>query len=428
MSIRQLLLYAFCLSNISLFAQTPAPSAHTAPATFTLGQTLEAAKINAASRLSQQDLMAARSDILSADRAPLPTFSAKAAATDNASQTSSLQALSAPQRKTDKSWGLDWTLERGGKRAHRTEAAKLTALAVQAEFTEMQIQQQMIAKDLFFDLLAAQERKRHLQAIAVAAETTASAAKLRAKAGDLSPQDMMRVEIESERALSDLRKSQLDEKRASLALAQTLGVTQSTGQTLHLASDWPLANSLALEESNSLDHWVNARPDVQAFQLRTQAAQALLENAKALAKIDPTLGLSVDTNPGTNKKLTELRVQFPLQISSTYDGEIGRATAQYAQAQTQYEQAKLNAEAEWQAMREAYSATMVRHKIYLQEILPRAQKVAAQAELAYAKGAIPLVDLLDARRTLKASFIEALEVQADHAKTYTALQIRAPKP
>jgi cobalt-zinc-cadmium efflux system outer membrane protein len=78
-------------------------------------------------------------------------------------------------------------------------------------------------------------------------------------------------------------------------------------------------------------------------------------------------------------------------------------------------------------MREAYAAAMVRQKIYSQEILPRAQKVATQAELAYTKGAIPLVDLLDARRTLKASLIEALEVQADHAKTYTALQLRAPK-
>jgi cobalt-zinc-cadmium efflux system outer membrane protein len=238
---------------------------------------------------------------------------------------------------------------------------------------------------------------------------------------------MMRVEIEAERAMSDFKKSQLDEKRASFTLAQTLGIAQSPGQTINLATDWPLIDTQALEQSKSLEFWLSARPDVQAFHLRTQAAQALLENAKALAKIDPTIGLSVDSNPGTSKRLTELRVQFPLQISSTYDGEIGRATAQYFQAQTQYEQAKLNAEAEWLGMREAYSAAMVRHKIYSLEILPRAQKVATQAELAYAKGAIPLVDLLDARRTLKASLIEALDVQSEYAKTYTALQLRAPK-
>ena len=165
-----------------------------------LAQALEAAKVNAASRISQQDLAAANSDVLSASRFPLPVFSAKAAATDaangsNAGIGSGTSAGNA-SRKTDKSWGLDWTLERGGKRGHRTEA----------ELAETQIQQQLLVKDLFYDLLAAQERSKHLKAIAVATETTASAAKLRHKAGDLSAQDMVRVEIESERAMADYRK------------------------------------------------------------------------------------------------------------------------------------------------------------------------------------------------------------------------------
>lgn len=428
MSIRQLILYAICLTHFTVSAQTTLPNATNLKTPLSLSQALEAAKQNALSRMSQQDLAAANSDILAADRAPLPIFSAKAAATDNANQATTGQGLATTQRRTDKSWGLDWTFERGGKRTHRTDAAKYNAQAASAEFAETQIQQQLVVKDLFFDLLSAQERTRHLQAIAVAAETTASATKLRAKAGDLSLQDMMRVEIESERAMSDYRKAQLEEKRASFSLAQSLGLNTPSGQMLNVAIDWPQATQQALEQSQSLASWLSARPDLQAFQLRTQAAEAQLENAKALAKIDPTIGLSVDTNPGTAKRFTELRVQFPLQTSSTYDGEIGRATAQYYQAQTQWEQAKLNAESEWLSMREAYSAAMVRHKIYVQEILPRAQKVAAQAELAYTKGAIPLVDLLDARRTLKTSLLEALEVQADHAKAFTALQLRVAKP
>jgi cobalt-zinc-cadmium efflux system outer membrane protein len=426
MSIRQLIFYAACLTNFSLAAQTLAPVLPALSGPLTLSQTLEAAKLNAASRMSQQDLAAAKSDILAADRAPLPTFSAKASAIDNSGPINSLAAGLSSQRRTDKSLGLDWTLERGGKRALRTEAAQLIAQATQAEFAETQIQQQLLAKDLYFDLLTTQERTQHLKAIAVAAEATASSAKLRNKAGDLSAQDMLRVEIESERAMADFRKSLVDEKRASYALAQNLGLLSD--QLKGVVSDWPQLSSLPLELSQSLENWVSSRPDVLAYQMRAQASQALLENAKALGKIDPTLGLSVDSNPGTTKRLTELRVQFPLQRSSTYDGEIGRATAQYFQAQTLWEQAKLNAESEWKSMREAYSSSLIRHKIFTQEILPRAHKVAAQAELAYVKGAIPLVDLLDARRTLKTSLLEALEVQTEHAKTYTALQLRAPKP
>ena len=426
MSIRQLIFFAACLTNFSLAAQTLAPTPSVLSGPLTLAQTLEAAKLNAASRVSQQDLAAANSDILTADRAPLPTFSAKASAADTLSQNTTGAGGLVSQRRTDKSLGLDWTLERGGKRIHRTEAAQLIAQAAQAEFAETQIQQQLLAKDLYFDLLTVQERAQHLKVIAEAAQATANSAKLRNKAGDLSAQDMMRVEIESERAMADYRKSLVDEKRASYALTQNLGLPFA--QLQGVALDWPQLSSLPLELSQSLENWVSSRPDVRAYQMRAQASQALLENARALGKIDPTLGLSVDSSPGTTKRLTELRLQFPLQRSSTYDGEIGRATAQYFQAQTLWEQAKLVAEADWKSMRDAYLASMMRQKVYAQEILPRAQKVAAQAELAYVKGAIPLVDLLDARRTLKTSLLEALEVQSEHAKTYTALQLRAPKP
>lgn len=423
MSIRQLFLSAMCLTSFGLAAQTMASAEPTKANALSLAQTLEAAKQNGAAKLSQQDLAAARFDVLTADRAPLPTFSAKASTSDAGNGTA-LTAGSAP-RKTDKSWGLDWTFERGGKRGHRTEAARLIAQAAEAELTETQLQQQLLAKDLFFDVLTAQEKTHHLKAIALAAEATASTAKVRQQAGDLSAQDMLRVEIEAERASADYRKSLLDEKRSSHVLAQTLGM--SSAQVSSVQSNWPQLSNLPLEQTQSLDEWIASRPDVKAALLRMQAAQALLENAKALGKIDPTIGLSVDSNPGTTKRLTELRVQFPLQANSTYEGEIGRATAQYDQAQTQWEQAKLNAQTEWQTMREAHAASMARQKIYAQEIVPRAQKVAAQAELAYAKGAIPLVDLLDARRTLKTSLIEALDVQSEHAKTSAALQLRAPK-
>ena len=183
-----------------------------------------------------------------------------------------------------------------------------------------------------------------------------------------------------------------------------------------------------LARTASLENWMAVRPDVQAYELRTQAAQAYLDNARALGKIDPTVGLSVDSSGSSSRRLAELRVQFPLQRSSTYDGEIGRAMAQLEQAQTQTEQVRLAAQTQWQVMRDDYANALARHQRYVSDILPRAQQVAAQAEFAYGKGAIALVDLLDARRTLKLSLLEALDVQAEFAKAFVALQLRSSKP
>ena len=50
--------------------------------------------------------------------------------------------------------------------------------------------------------------------------------------------------------------------------------------------------------------------------------------------------------------------------------------------------------------------------------------MAAQAEFAYTKGALNLADLLDARRTLRTTGLEALAARADHAKAATAWRLR----
>jgi cobalt-zinc-cadmium efflux system outer membrane protein len=50
--------------------------------------------------------------------------------------------------------------------------------------------------------------------------------------------------------------------------------------------------------------------------------------------------------------------------------------------------------------------------------------VAESAELAYRKGALSLTDLLDARRTLRATVLDGLAARADHAKAATAWRLR----
>ena len=71
------------------------------------------------------------------------------------------------------------------------------AFASQADLAEIRVLQQLMAKDAFFDLLAAQERLSHVQAMAQSAMQLAATAQKRLNAGDLSAQDFARVEIEA---------------------------------------------------------------------------------------------------------------------------------------------------------------------------------------------------------------------------------------
>lgn len=58
-------------------------------------------------------------------------------------------------------------------------------------------------------------------------------------------------------------------------------------------------------------------------------------------------------------------------------------------------------------------------------LLADAERVAKAAELAYGKGAMSLMDLLDARRTLRQIQIEAGSARADYAKALSDWQVQA---
>jgi cobalt-zinc-cadmium efflux system outer membrane protein len=117
-------------------------------------------------------------------------------------------------------------------------------------------------------------------------------------------------------------------------------------------------------------------------------------------------------------------MQMPLQWGYGYEGEIGRATAQLGQAQDALERTRRQALLELQRLQYELQAAGQRAASYETDILPRARRVAEGAELAYRKGALSLTDLLDARRTLRSTALEALAARNEHAKALGAWQLR----
>lgn len=423
MSIRQFL----CASGIALSAlpvwpqvTAPAPS----PASLSLAQALQAARDNLEVALARLSLAGARADILSADRSPFPNLSAGISGLDLQNGNGDGNVLT--ERRLDKSIGLDWTWERGNKRALRTLSAQRAADAAQAELDETLTQQLLAAHAGFFDLLAAQERREEVGQIARSAAELATSAQQRVQAGDLSAQDLARTEIEARRAQSELRQAELERQRSALLLWQVTGLSTSA-QQLSAQADWPAIGADPTEGAD-LQTLVQARPDVRAAQARVQAARATLDGAGALKSPDVTLGASYDHYPGTSTALLALRLSVPLQLSYGYQGEIARAGAQLAQAEQALEKTRRLARLELERLQHEARSTAERARTYFNDILPRARQVAAGAELAYSKGAIPLTDLLDARRTLRATLLDALSARSEHAKAVGAWHLRNQPP
>lgn len=408
MSIRPLLLFSALAAALPGWCQSPVA---TAPAPgLTLTQVLIAARDSSEVIQSRHALSAAQADIRSADHAPAPTLSLGAQSIDLQNGMGGGNLVT--RKRIDKSLGVDWTWERGNKRALRTQAAQRNADAAQADVEDAQTQQQQAALAAYYDLLAAQERVQETQAIEQDMAELARLATRRVKAGDLSEQDAARTHIETERARTDTQSAEIEREQAATALAQIIARDTALPAC---ACDWP-ARIDAPPAPGDLAAWAESRPDVRAALARVQAAQAALDNAEALRKADVTVGASFHHFPGTSTRMVELRAQFPLQWGYQFEGEIGRAQAEYAHAQEVLDKARRIALLELQSLHKTLSGAAQRAVRYDSAILPKARQVAQSAEMAYTKGAISLTDLLDARRTLRATTLDGLAARADYAK------------
>ena len=402
-------------------ATTPAAAA--AAATLTLPQALREARASLEVAIARGGLDAARADVRAADHAPLPLLSAKAASIDLQHGVGGGSWVG--RKRIDKSIGLDWTWERGGKRALRTRAAQEAADAAQQDLDDVVTQQLLATQAAFHDLLAAQERVALTDALAQDARQLADTAGRRVKAGDLARQDASRIEIEAERARAAALAALLHRERAALALGQLTG-RAAGAERLAVSGAWTLREPPPMQAD--LETLARQRADVRAAELRVRAAQAALEGARALRKADVTIGASIDHYPGTSNRLLELRAQMPLTWGYDYQGEIGRALAQRQQAEDQLEKTLRDARAELRRLQLEAQTASARARQYEQDILPRAREVAQTAENAYTRGGLALTDLLDARRTLRATLLDALATRADAAKAAAAWRLRSQDP
>ena len=418
---RHLLCVVLAASAGSAIAQTSAY----AP---TLREVLQAVNQSTEVRIARQAQVGAEADVLTADHAPLPVLSSKLSQIDLQNGLGAGDWIG--RKRIDKGVGLDWTYERGDKRALRTHAAQRTVAATAAEAQEAVLQQMLTAQAAYYDWLAARERVQLVVSLAEAGREAVRAAQTRLGAGDLSQQDTSRIEIDAARVAADKQSAQLDLSRATIALSKVLnGADIAAIPAGNIA--WPelpkagAAAGPSTEIGNaSAVAAMNARADVRAARERINAAKANLDGAYALQKTDPTIGISFDHYPGTSTRLIELRVQIPLTWGYSYQGERARAQSDLRQAELTEERVLRDARTELARLYEEADSLTQRTTAFETDIVPRAAQVASQAEFAYRRGALSLIDLLDARRTLRTTQLDVLVARTDLAKARTALLLR----
>jgi cobalt-zinc-cadmium efflux system outer membrane protein len=406
----RLLLAAILLLPAALLAQTP--------------QRLTLAEAEALWQEHNRELQLARSaisgaeaDVLTAGQLPNPQVSL------NITQISPWSGYGAgpwKDKKMDNVLRLDQLLERGGKRDLRIKGADARLDASRYDLDDTRRQQLLALQQSYFDLRLAQEKRRLAGELAANYDKSLDTGRIRLKAGDISQVELSRLQIDKSRADNEVRQTQAELEQAQVTLAYLIGRERDAAQ-LAAADNWPPLGDHQLKRGDP-----EQRPDVAAARLRVAAAEAARDLAKAQKTRDVTLGIQYEhnlQNEPTNSY--GFGVSIPLFIFHEYEGDIARAESDLTTARLLYDRTLAQAVGSSDQASSALRSAEERLRRLETGLLADAERVAKAAELAYSRGAMNLMDLLDARRTLRQIQIETATARADYAKALAAWRLQA---
>ena len=350
----------------------------------------------------------AEADLVTAGQIPNPDFSL------NVSQVSPQSGIgSGPlkDKRMDSVFLINQLVERGGKRDLRVRGAEARLAASRSDATGTERQQLAALRAAYFDLRLAQDTLRLNRETAALYGRSAEAGRLRQKAGDIAPVDVARLQIDRDRAEAEARQGQSGLEQAQQRLAYLIG-RQEEAAALVAADGWP-----ALDPADPVIPGLDGLPDVVAARQRATAAEADRDLARARRTRDVTVGLQYERDMWSEPTNSlGVGVSVPIFLWHGHEGEIARAESDYDIARQQYDQLLAKTREQVAQARSTLLAARDRARRLEDGLLADARRVAQAAEFAYGKGAMGLMDLLDARRTLRQIEIEAAGARAAYAK------------
>lgn len=315
----------------------------------------------------------------------------------------------------DNSIRYEQLIERGNKRELRVKSAQQQVNAAKQDVQDIERQQSIALLKAMVDLAATNERIKLLTQVVDLYQETLRANTIRTQHGDLPPIDAQRQKIDANHAQMDLRQAKADAKSAQIALA-TLLAWQAKVEDI--AVDTSILDTTITD--NSFD--VANRADVKAAEMRVEAAKNQLDLAQAQVKSDVTAGVQYDhwpasaSNPTGTGDTISFTVGIPLNIHHRYEGEIAKAANDYDAAKDALQRVKANAQIEMERNNADFDNARMTLDLLEKEQLPRTEEVARTVELGYKKGALDLLDLLDARRVLRQTQLDTLNARANLAR------------
>jgi len=295
--------------------------------------------------------------------------------------------------------GLSYLFERGKKRQHRLQAARDTTAVSRAQVSDAERTLQYNVATDFINVELAESTLELANQDLKSFENSVTITEERYKAGQIGYDDFLKMKLQLLQFQMDLSQAKLARAQGLSDLRQLLGY-ESVSENYDVASsfDYQPMNS-GLEDLQAAA--LKTRPDLQAARLGVAAANSQFQLQKSIGKRDVTGQINYTHVSDLNE--IALYGSVPLPIFDRNQGEIKRAgfAISHAQEQQLYSNGQVLTD-----VRDAYEALQESARIaqlFRGSYLEVAQRSRDISEYAYRRGALALLDFLDAERTYRAT-------------------------
>jgi cobalt-zinc-cadmium efflux system outer membrane protein len=295
--------------------------------------------------------------------------------------------------------GVGYTWERGGKRAHRLQAARDQTAVTKSQVADNERTIKFNVAVQFINVLLAQSNLNFSLEDLKSFQKTVEIGEARYKAGDISEGDYLKIKLQILQFENVVNTARLAKVQALVALRVLLGYES-------VPADYEVAGTLAYQPLNASkdeiqELAIKSRPDLRAALQGVTAAGSQHDLAKANSHQDLTTTLNF-THVSGNYTVGFL-FSFPLAIFDRNQGEIARTQQVISQAQETAASIKETVFGDVTGAYEGVRANDVIVNLYRSGYLDNAKQSRDISEYAYRRGAASLLDFLDAQRSYSAT-------------------------
>src|SRR2546425_5423768 len=284
----------------------------------------------------------------------------------------------------------------------RTRAASRGAEAARADADDAVREVTFTVRQAFFDLVLAERQRGLARDRREIFRQLLEADSVRLRSGDVPRREVIKAELEYARAAADLLRADAQVHATRFALQLLMGVG-APDTTLAVTAD--LAYRPVAVPVDSLSALAASRPDVRGAEARVAQSAALSKLAATLWIPLPEVTLSHSKGPFASGDLfsngTANAIGFGFTVPLLYwnGGERERTRAGLQQAEVWTRRVQAQVATDVATALDAYRSARGLAERYEGGLLAQADSVLETARYAYRRGALSLIDLLDAIRT-----------------------------